>query len=138
MNNAKAHAKLLAEVRLALGGLPGTDFEPLHQTRPSIDDRGNHIPAGGMCAGAADLIGTVFGRRVDLEIKTGNARQSKEQRQWQRRIESAGGVCFVVRSVDDAIHVYTEVREQVRATQPLLFRRVLDAHSCRKNQGSKP
>lgn len=109
MNRSAAHTRLLNGIRLALGQIPSCDFEPLHQTKPSWDEHGNFIPAGGMCPGAADLIGTVLGRRVDLEVKTGRAKQTREQRQWQTRIRRAGGVCEVVRSVEEAVEVVREV-----------------------------
>lgn len=105
MGRGSAHTDLVKAIRLALGHIPECDFEPLHQTKSGHDDAGNYIPPGGMCVGAADLIGTVCGRRVDIEVKTGKARQTPEQKQWQVRIRRVGGVCEVARSVQDALAI---------------------------------
>lgn len=111
-DHSKAHTALIDAIQAAVGRIPGVDFEELHQTRPSQDDRGNWIPAGGMRPGAADLIGLVAGVRVDLEVKTGGATQTDEQKQWQRRIRLNGGVCEVVRSVDDALRVVRRILDE--------------------------
>ena len=55
--------------------------------------------------GTADVLGVVNGRFVALEVKTDEGRQSKVQQSWQRRIEQAGGVYAVVRSVGEALAV---------------------------------
>lgn len=55
--------------------------------------------------GMADLyclIPSDFGLiHVELEVKTGSARQSKDQKNWQRFIESMGGHYFVARECDE-------------------------------------
>ena len=56
--------------------------------------------------GAADLTGILAdGRRLELEVKAGEGRQSAQQRRWQHMIESHGGVYAIVRSVQDALDV---------------------------------
>lgn len=37
---------------------------------------------------------------VEIEIKTGNARQSTVQKNWQKFIESMGGLYFVVKDIE--------------------------------------
>lgn len=59
--------------------------------------------------GIADLTGILRGgKRIEVEIKTGGAMQSKKQRSFAAVIASFGGVYLVARSVDDA-------REQLAA-----------------------
>lgn len=115
MNNSAAHTRLMTAIRIALGKLPECDFEPLTNFAGRTD-RGTFIQAG-MCPGAADLIGQVLGRRCDLEVKTGKARQSADQKRWQARIRRGGGVCEVVRSVDDALAVVRGVVADVRTAE---------------------
>lgn len=53
--------------------------------------------------GSADITGILKdGRRIEIECKSGAARQSKDQQSYQKMIEKFGGVYLVVRSVEDA------------------------------------
>ncbi len=47
--------------------------------------------------GTADISATINGRSVKIEIKMKD-KQSEVQREYQRRIEAAGGVYLIVRS----------------------------------------
>lgn len=38
---------------------------------------------------------------VEIEVKTGSARQSKDQKNWEKFINSMGGHYFVARELDD-------------------------------------
>lgn len=51
----------------------------------------------GSTVGVPDVIAVVSGRFVGVEIKTGNDRQSDEQKAVQARIEAVGGVYIVAR-----------------------------------------
>lgn len=52
--------------------------------------------------GWADIIGcSPDGKFYAFEVKTGNARQTKEQKNFQKAIESKGGIYIVVRSLND-------------------------------------
>lgn len=54
--------------------------------------------------GSADITGILRdGRRLEVEIKTGNAKQMAHQEVFQTVINSMGGVYFVARSVEDAL-----------------------------------
>lgn len=54
--------------------------------------------------GSADITGILIdGRRLEVEIKTGNAKQMAHQEVFQTVINSMGGVYFVARSVEDAL-----------------------------------
>jgi hypothetical protein len=57
---------------------------------------GQWIPTSGM-KGTADISATINGRSVKIEIKMKD-KQSEVQREYQRRIEAAGGVYLIVRS----------------------------------------
>ena len=61
--------------------------------------------------GGADLSGVQgpTGRRIEIEVKAGNDKQSDEQRAFQAMIEAAGGAYIIARSVDDVI-AYLEGR----------------------------
>lgn len=51
--------------------------------------------------GMADLWGLYNGVHFEIEIKTGRAKQSKDQKKWEKVVKSLGGHYFVVRSVDE-------------------------------------
>jgi hypothetical protein len=49
-----------------------------------------------------NIYGQTIGIRLEIEVKTGNATQRKEQKAFQNMIESRGGLYLVARSVEDA------------------------------------
>jgi hypothetical protein len=52
--------------------------------------------------GQADLTGILpDGRRLEIEVKSADGRQTEEQRNYQSMIERFGGVYVLARSVDD-------------------------------------
>lgn len=57
--------------------------------------------------GMADLYGFISLHNIlihiEMEIKTGQAVQTKEQKDWQKLIESMGGCYLLVRDADKAI-----------------------------------
>jgi hypothetical protein len=54
--------------------------------------------------GCADITGLMIdGRRLEVEVKTGKAMQSEQQKLFERMILSKGGIYFVARSVEDAL-----------------------------------
>ena len=55
--------------------------------------------------GSADISGILIGgRRVEIEVKTGKAIQSDEQKFFESMIKMMGGIYFVAHSVDEAIN----------------------------------
>jgi len=65
--------------------------------------------------GMSDLFGIVqdkngIGRFLAIEIKTGNATQTKEQKFYMKMIESLGGIYIVGRSIEQVIE---EIRERI-------------------------
>jgi hypothetical protein len=60
--------------------------------------------------GSADISGIYKdGRRIEIEVKTGNAKQSKEQKKWQIMIEKFGGIFILARSVDGALNDFEKM-----------------------------
>lgn len=53
--------------------------------------------------GQADITGVIAGRRIEIECKSPTGRQSPEQRAFQLRVESAGGLYLIAHSVKDVL-----------------------------------
>jgi hypothetical protein len=62
-------------------------------------------------AGQADVLGVAGSRFVAIELKSDTGRQSAEQRAFEARITSAGGLYILARSVEQAL---TPVLELLR------------------------
>ena len=58
--------------------------------------------------GQPDIFAIIQGRFVGIEVKTETGRQSKDQKNWQRNCERAGGIYILARSVDDVRIVLEE------------------------------
>lgn len=71
---------------------------------------------GGMygTAGIPDLIICYKGRFIGLEVKATNGKATPLQDATIRKINSAGGIALVVKSVDDAKLIIEEVDELVK------------------------
>ena len=48
--------------------------------------------------GSADISATIKGRSVKIEVKIGHDRQSEYQKEYQRKVESAGGYYIIAKS----------------------------------------
>ena len=70
---------------------------------------GKWIPATGQ-RGSADISATIAGRSVKIEVKMKD-RQTEAQREYQRQVESAGGIYLIVRSWKEFKTWYDEVFE---------------------------
>lgn len=51
--------------------------------------------------GSADISAIIDGRSVKIEVKIGKDRQSAKQREYQKSVESAGGVYLIIRSFQE-------------------------------------
>lgn len=60
---------------------------------------GKYIPGTGT-NGTADISATIKGRSCAIEVKIGRDRQSQNQIEYQRRIESAGGLYFIAKDFE--------------------------------------
>lgn len=94
------HSDLVAAILTKFGARPGLRIWA-QRTGAAKRRKGPFIRFG--TPGQADISGVLApsGRRVEIEVKTGSAVQSKEQRNWQAMIEKHGGLYVVARSVED-------------------------------------
>ena len=101
----REHSELQKSVRDAIrvSGLAA-----IWDCRSGFDDRTKR--AYGLGNGAPDLVGYTLAKStlgaglfVGIEIKTGAGRLSKEQESWHRSAIDADCICFVARSVDEAL-----------------------------------
>src|SRR6267154_3668958 len=64
--------------------------------------QGKYIPRSKGAKGSADITATLppLGRRCEIEIKYGKDRQSDVQKEFQKEVESMGGIYIIVRTWD--------------------------------------
>lgn len=62
--------------------------------------------------GMSDLFGILDGRFIAIEVKTGSAKQSKAQKNYEKIIRSLGGVYIVGRSSKQVIEELKKVEEK--------------------------
>jgi hypothetical protein len=53
--------------------------------------------------GGPDIVCVINGRYVGLEVKTPSGKMNDNQAEFSRNLMKAGGLYFVVRSLDDAV-----------------------------------
>jgi hypothetical protein len=112
-------SRLSAEIRLALGTIPGVALWRNSVGHAEVYDgrQVRHISYG-LAVGSGDLIGLARGRFVSLEVKTPTGRASAEQLRWVALVRSLGGVAGIVRSVDEARGLIAEALGERPATDP--------------------
>ena len=65
--------------------------------------------------GSADISGILKdGRRLEIECKTGNAKQSKQQKKFQEMIEKFGGVYILTHSSDFLLYLIKQTNQGVK------------------------
>ena len=113
-----AHEQLQAAVLtyLRLSGCPAT---PIH-TGPRVAPRaggGFQLRGNRAQRGMADVMACLppHGRLALIEIKSGRATRSREQRDLHQRFEAAGALCLVVRDVRELEPVVGTSRTQFGA-----------------------
>lgn len=108
----------------------GCQAERISSEGKVIDTRQTFIDVTGRCVsvggvkrvksvgqlGTADISATIHGRSVKIEIKNGTDRQSEVQKEYQKSIESAGGVYLIVRRFSEFVtwlkhYIETNVKE---------------------------
>ena len=67
-------------------------------------DINNHFYRFG-ALGSPDIICVVDGKYIGLEVKTKKGQQSEHQKDFQKKLEKAGGEYYVVRSIDDVMKI---------------------------------
>lgn len=63
------------------------------------------IPTSGV-RGSADISAVLAGKAVKIEVKIGRDQQSDAQKEYQAKIEQAGGLYLIVRSFSDFLNQY--------------------------------
>jgi hypothetical protein len=59
--------------------------------------------------GTSDVKAVINGKMIAIEIKIGKDRQSDAQKQYQAKIEKAGGIYWIVKSFDEFYNKYMEL-----------------------------
>ena len=98
---AKAHEDLIDAILLAYGTRPDMRLWRARTGKARLRNVGALVQFG--VTGQADISGILApnGRRIEVEVKTGGDKQTKEQKRWQRMIEAMGGVYVLARTVGD-------------------------------------
>lgn len=111
MSDSRAHRNLKNEVRLALGR---REDVVMWNNESGVARYGTSVVRYGVGKGGSDLIGIIkgSGRFLAIEIKTGNARLTKEQKLFQQLVRAFGGVAETVRTVDDATGLIDHIKRQ--------------------------
>jgi hypothetical protein len=106
--SSAAHTALCRSILGELGALPGViiGLNPSGRAKYVNERTGREfvVPYGWLAPGGPDLIAAVapFGRMVALEVKSGNASPTKEQRACLDALRAVGVRCAVVHSVAEA------------------------------------
>jgi hypothetical protein len=61
--------------------------------------------------GTADISATINGKSVKIEVKYGKDKQSEVQKQYQQKIETAGGIYYIARDFDTFIEWYHKINQ---------------------------
>ena len=70
------------------------------------------IPSGST-PGSADISATIAGRSVKIEVKVGRDRQSEAQKEYQQKVEAAGGFYYIACSLSGFLEFYDKFIEEV-------------------------
>lgn len=112
MGSSEEHRELKNRIRLALGEDPNV---ACFNNEQGVATYGKRTVKYGVAKGGADLICLVapHGTWLELEVKTGNARQTKEQQAHEKLVHRLGGYYRVARSTEDARAAVAQVRSDV-------------------------
>ncbi|HAH36811.1 MAG TPA: hypothetical protein DEQ87_13665 [Algoriphagus sp.] len=92
---------------IAFFNLQGGFAERINNMGQQLDRKGERIwVKGNGKDGTADISATFNGISVKVEVKAGNDRQSDAQKEYQRRIEAAGGIYIIARNFDGFIYEF--------------------------------
>lgn len=90
-----------------------TTGRPINRTQTFTDTLGHTRQIGSIewvkgttTNGSADISATIAGCSVKVEVKIGTDRMSEAQHQYQKSIESAGGVYFIARTFEEFVTWY--------------------------------
>ena len=112
--SAEEHKLLVSQIIKYLGSQRNFRVWKNHTGATKVGDRFIHYGL----KGSADITGIIqpAGVRLEIEVKTGVARQSKEQRNFEAMIERFGGIYIVARDLEG---VYNELnRRSIMVQEP--------------------
>lgn len=96
------HTVLVKQILIALGKMPELTRVWQNDVGLARSMDGKRVVRFGL-NGSADITGILKGgKRIELEVKTGNAVQSSQQKKFEGMIHHMGGFYKVVRSVEEA------------------------------------
>jgi hypothetical protein len=95
--------QIMQEVQLALANI---GIRLFRNNVGMLEDRNGQKVKYGLCKGSSDLIGWEIkrGRFVAVEVKTPEGRATPEQVAFIEAVNNAGGIAFIARSPEDAVH----------------------------------
>ena len=89
---------------------------PIDNTRVVTDCIGRKCRIGsvtwipsGVTKGSVDISATVASRSVKIEVKIGRDRQSEAQKEYQRKVEAAGGIYIIAKTFDEFLIWYDNI-----------------------------
>lgn len=101
--SSEEHGLLVSRTILTIGSTKWARvWKNATGTARAIDNEDRIISFG--LPGSSDILGILRnGRFLAIECKTGNVRQSKKQKSFQKMIESFGGLYLIVRPETDIL-----------------------------------
>ncbi len=108
MNNSKEHTELVSETVDYLRQNLGFFWK---NATGSAKHRGRFYSYG--LPGSPDVIGCFRSKFIGIEIKTGTARQSPNQKSFQKRFEAEGGIYAICRCYGDVKRLAAQLRHLV-------------------------
>ena len=88
--------------------IPGEKYQSGAMT---IRGKDKYIP-GGNTKGAADITSSIYGLKVDWELKFSKGdRQSEKQKVFQERVENSGGLYYIFRDIDHFYELYNDLMQ---------------------------
>lgn len=98
----EAHNKLINEILLTFGAGPNLRIWK-NDVGVGRSLNGDRVLRWGL-KGSSDIIGIGFGGKfIAIEVKTGKAKQSEQQKNFQNMINKMGGVYILARSIEDVM-----------------------------------
>ncbi len=99
------HEALVAEIILAVAA---TKLARLWPQKTGAAYRGERLIHYGL-VGSADISGILLdGKRLEIEVKTGGAKQTKDQKAFQKMILEFKGIYILARSIGDVMIVLNQ------------------------------
>ena len=112
MGSIEEHQKILVEILIEFG--TRSDMKIWANNTGTAYRRGRMLKFG--LVGSGDILGIIEGGTfLSIEVKSGKARQSKQQKIFQKMVTSLGGLYIVARSTQDvkkALDVWSRANQK--------------------------